>query len=87
MIAAQSVKRDGQHVREPVGNLLLGDFDNFAAFILSTMRAGAVRELLLVAIGAFGQAHFLQGVMSAAFARARGGVSTFRIRHFSTYPV
>jgi hypothetical protein len=77
VISAQGVESDSQH------KLLLSDFDDFTAFILATIRAHAVRELLLVAVGALRQAHFLQGVMSAAFAGARGGVSTFGIRHFS----
>jgi hypothetical protein len=75
VIAAQGVEGDCQH------RLLLIDFNYFAAFVLATVRAHAVRELLLMAVGAFGQAHFLQGVMGAAFAGARGGVSTFWIRH------
>jgi hypothetical protein len=60
----------------------LRDFDYFAALILSAVRAHAVGELLLVAVGALGETHFLEGIVSAAFAGACGGVSTFRIRHF-----
>jgi len=41
-----------------------------------------MRDLLLVAVGAFGQTLLLQSVVGAAFARAGGGVSTFGIRHF-----
>jgi hypothetical protein len=75
VISAQGVEGDRQH------KLLLSDFDYFAALILATVRAHAVRELLLMAVGAFGEAHFFQSIMCAAFAGARGGVSTFWIRH------
>jgi hypothetical protein len=77
MISAQGVEGDCQH------KLLLSDFNHFTAFVLATIRAHAVRKFLLVAIGAFRQAHFLQSIMGAAFSGARGGVSTFGIRHFS----
>jgi hypothetical protein len=77
MISAQGVEGDCQH------KLLLSDFDNFTAFVLATIRAHAVRKFLLMAVGAFRQAHFLQGIVGAALSGARGGVSTFGIRHFS----
>jgi hypothetical protein len=77
VISAQGVEGDSQH------KLLLSDFNHFTAFILATIRAHAVRKFLLMAVGAFRQAHFLQGIMGAAFTCARGGVSTFGIRHFS----
>ena len=35
--------------------LFFGDFDHFAALILAAVRADAVRNLGLMAIGAFGQ--------------------------------
>jgi hypothetical protein len=76
MISAQGVEGDSQH------KLLLGDFDHFAALVLTAIRAHTVRELLLMAIGALGKPLFLESVMGAAFARAGCGVSSFRIRHF-----
>ena len=47
MISAQGVESDCQH------RLLLSDFNDFAALVLATVRAHAVRELLLMAVGAF----------------------------------
>jgi hypothetical protein len=61
---------------------LFGDFDDLTAFVLAAVRADAVGELLLVAVGAFGQAHFFEGIVRAALSCTRSGVSSFRIRHF-----
>src|SRR5262249_23985100 len=65
-------------------HLLFGDFDNFASLILAAMRADAVGDLGLVAIGAFRLRGPPQAVMCPAFTRAGCGVSSFRIRHSGT---
>jgi hypothetical protein len=80
VISAQGVEGDRQH------KLLLSDFNHFTALVLATIRAHVVRTLVLMAVRAFGKDRLLQGIMSAAFAGARGGVSTFRIRHFLSKP-
>ena len=59
-------------------------FDDFAAFVLAALRANAVRQLRLVAVGALRKTGCLQRIVRAARARAPLGVSTFGIRHFST---
>jgi hypothetical protein len=56
-------------------------FDNFAALVLSALRANAVRLLRLVTVRAFGTGRLAQGIMSAAGLRALVGMSAFRIRH------
>jgi hypothetical protein len=61
--------------------LFRGCFDDFAAFILSTFRANAVRLLRLVAVGAFGTGGPGEAVMRAAGLRALVGMSAFRIWH------
>src|SRR5690242_12794889 len=63
--------------------LLLLDFDDFASFVLTAVRADAVGQLGLVAVRALREAGRLQGVVRAARGGPLGGVSTFRIRHFS----
>jgi hypothetical protein len=62
-------------------SLFFRDLDHFAALILTAMRAGAMRKLGFVAIGAFGVAQGAQMVMSTARGGALLGVSSFRIRH------
>jgi hypothetical protein len=52
--------------------LLLRDFDHFAAFILTAMRARAMRQLLLVAVGTLGESGLLELVVRAAVAPAGG---------------
>src|ERR1019366_1730845 len=80
VVTAHCIHRNGQHV---VPKLLLFDFDNFAAFVLPTMGAGAVGQLWFVAVGALGQAGGFERVVRAAGAAPLLGVSTFGIRHIS----
>jgi hypothetical protein len=65
------------------GTLFLFDFHYFAPLVLPAMRARPVGQLLLVAVRALGEAGRLQFVMRAAIAPAGGGMSSFRVRHFS----
>ena len=80
MIAAHCIYGNGQHVSQ---GLLLLDFDDFASLVLTAVRADAVGQLGLVAVRALRKAGRLQGVVRAAGGSPFGGVSTFRIRHFS----
>ena len=69
-------------MRAPVCvGLLFGDFDDFTALVLAALRAGAVRQLRLVAVRALGDAGQAQVIVRAAGRGAPLGVSTFRIRH------
>jgi hypothetical protein len=52
--------------------LLLRDFDHFAAFILAAMRARAMRQFLLVAVGALGESRLFELIVRAAVAPAGG---------------
>ena len=63
---------------------LAGFFDvqNFAALVVSALRAGAVRHLALVAVGALGKGVAFQCVVSAPDAGAPFGVSPFWIWHW-----
>src|SRR6266568_395431 len=67
--------------------LLLSDFDYFTALVLPTVRAHAVGEFGLMAVGTFRKAGSLQSIMRAARARPLVGVSTFGIRHISSVPL
>jgi len=60
------------------------DFDDVPSPVLAAVRASAVGQLRLVAIRAFGQARPLQRIVSAPFGCPGLGVSSFRIRHFTT---
>lgn len=71
-------------MKPDASGLLSGYFNYSAALVLAAVRTDAMRQFLLVAIRAFRDAGFLQSVMGAAFSRARGGVSSFRIRHRSS---
>jgi len=62
--------------------LFFRNLDHLTAFVSAAMRAGAVRELRLVAIGALGAAGDAQMVVGAARGGALFGVSSFGIRHF-----
>ena len=77
MVPAHGVDCDGQHsggsAACPAGYiLLLRDFDNFAAFILAAMRARAMRQFLLVAVGALGKSGLFELVVRTAVAPAGG---------------
>jgi hypothetical protein len=64
--------------------LLLGgffDFEDVAALVDAALGAGAVGELLLVAVGALGDADGGKEVVRAAEGSAALGVTPFRIRH------
>ena len=65
MVAAHGIDGNGQHVHWRSRHLFLLDFDDFAAFILAAMRADAVRQLRLVAVGALRK----PGCFSASCAR------------------
>jgi hypothetical protein len=64
------------------GWLLLLDFHYFAALVLSAVRAHAVRQFGLMAVGTFGHPGSFQRIVRAARLGAPGGVASFRIRHF-----
>jgi hypothetical protein len=66
------------------GKLLLGDFDHFAAFILSAFGADPMGQLALVAVGTLGKTGGFESIVRAAGGCALRGVSTFGIRHFCT---
>jgi hypothetical protein len=77
MVPAHGVDCYGQHSGDsaacPAGYILfLGYFDYFAAFILAAMRARAMRQLLLVAVGTLGKSGLLELVVRAAVAPAGG---------------
>ena len=77
MVPAHGVDCDSHHSGGIAGCrtgyiLFLLDFDNLAAFILAAMRAGAMRQLLLVAVGALGEPWLLELVVRAAVAPAGG---------------
>ena len=66
------------------GWLLLLDFHYFAAFVLSAVRAHAMRQLRFMTVGAFGHPGSFQRIVRAAILGAARGVASFRIRHFVT---
>lgn len=55
--------------------------DHFTALVRPAMRAYAVRQLLLVAVGALGDTGLLQGVVGAALGGPGLGMTSFRIGH------
>jgi hypothetical protein len=57
------------------------DFADFATFVITTLGAYAMRQLALVAVGAFGKRTAGQRIMGASTAGARFGVSPFWIWH------
>jgi len=61
------------------------DVENFAAFIVSALGAGAMRHLLLVAVRALRKAVALESVVGAPGGSALLGVSSFWIRHGSKF--
>jgi hypothetical protein len=63
------------------GGLFFRNLDHFAAFVAAAMRAGAMRKLGFVAIGALGVAKHAQMVVRPARGGALLGVSSFGIRH------
>src|SRR5690348_5536332 len=64
-----------------VSRLFFRNFDDFAALVTSAMRAGAVRQLGLVAVGTLRAARGAQRIVSAARGGAPLGVSSFWIWH------
>ena len=79
-IAPHRVYCNGDHC------LFGSGFDDFAALVLAAVRTNAVRQFRLMAVGAVGKCGFAKSVVSAAFLRARVGMSAFRIRHFVLLP-
>jgi len=77
MVPAHGVDCDGQHNGDITACragyiLLLLYFDDLAALILAAVRAGAMRQFLLVAVGALGKAWLLEFVVRAAVTPAGG---------------
>ena len=62
--------------------LFFRNLNHFAALIAPAMRTGAVRELGFVAIGALGDAGFLEMIVRPSGGGALLGVSAFRIGHY-----
>jgi hypothetical protein len=65
--------------------LFLDDFDYFAALVIATARAGAMRQLLFVALGALRDAGAGQAVMSSASGGAALRVAALGIRHWKSF--
>ncbi len=85
VVASHCVDSDGDHEGESVADVYsAGDFDDFAAFVLTAVRAGAVRQLHFVALGALGEPGALEGVVGAALSRATIAVASFRIGHLNS---
>src|SRR5205814_3768977 len=61
--------------------LLFGYFNYFPAFVFAATRAGAVRQLGLMTIGALGHTGRAQGIVRPAVGRSSLGVSSFGIWH------
>jgi hypothetical protein len=59
----------------------LDDFDHFAALVETAARAGAMGQLLLMALGALGDAGAGQPIMGATGGGAALGVAALGIRH------
>ena len=59
----------------------LFDFDYLAAFIVTTLEAGAMRQFAFMTVGTFGQRLRRQMIVGAALGRARLRVAPFWIRH------
>jgi hypothetical protein len=59
--------------------------ENFTAFVVSALGAGAMRHLLLVTVRAFGKAMAFESVVGAPCRGALLGVSSFWIRHGSKF--
>jgi L-serine deaminase len=56
-------------------------FQDGAALVRSALGAGAVGQLLFVAVGTLGEARRGQKIVGAAVGGAARGVAPFRIRH------
>src|SRR4051812_31855679 len=81
LIAPHRVYGNGYHSLKSkldVPPLFGRGFNDFAALVLSTVRANAMRNFRLVAIGAFGVRGLPQRVVGAAGLRALVGMSSFR---------
>ena len=57
------------------------DFDDLATLIVTALRARAMRQLALVAVGTLGQRLRRQMIVCAALGRACLGMTPFRIWH------
>jgi hypothetical protein len=66
-------------------NLLLDDFDHFAALVKAAGRAGAMRQFLLVALRALGNTGADQPIVGSAIGRAALGVAALGIRHRKSF--
>src|SRR5262249_52309350 len=67
-----------------IGWLALFHLHHFAALVVATLGAGAMRLLFLVAVRALAQAGSADGVVRAALRGARLRMASFWIRHCST---
>jgi hypothetical protein len=57
------------------------DIENFATLVVAALRAGTMRQLAFVAVGAFGERPARECVVGAPSAGALLGVPTFGIGH------
>jgi hypothetical protein len=82
LVGSYGVKRN---INEHGHRRLLGGFldvKNRAALVDAALRAGLVRQLLLVTARALGDSHGGEEIVRAAESGAARGVASFRIRHF-----
>jgi hypothetical protein len=88
LVAPHRVYGNGYHSLRltlwDVPQLLRSSFNDFAAFVLATVRANAMRNLRFVAVGAFGMRGLAQGIVCAARLGPLVGVSSFRIGHLNS---
>src|SRR5215469_11968024 len=82
VVAAHCVYGNGEHVRS---RLFLFDFHHFSPLVLAAVGTDAVRQLGFMAIGTLRKASRLQRVVSTAIIRAPLRVSSFGIRHISSF--
>jgi hypothetical protein len=99
VIATHGINRDGDHTvtalheggiagreRGTAYGLLLGDFDDFASFVGTAVKADAVRERGFAALGALREAGRLEVIVGAAGAAPAFGMAAFWIRHGMAFP-
>ena len=80
-VGSRNMARWNPKAKMPVLAGGLFDFDYLAAFIETTLEAGAMRQFAFVTVGAFGQGLRRQMIVGAALGRARFRVAPFWIRH------
>jgi hypothetical protein len=80
-IGSRNMARWNPKAKMPVLAGGLFDFDYLAAFIETTLEAGAMRQFAFVTVGTFGQRLRRQMIMSPALSRARFRMAPFWIRH------